>query len=287
MSVAVSGASLTGLLDRLFHRKSLLVHVLAAIAVTLVIALIWDWAKYWPKEWVIPIKVWISEIFRWLDKEATLGLFTVKQFTRTIAWLLKQPLIWFEFLLWKGAKPYEFLPVLWIGITAIVAIVAYRKRDLRFAVIVAAAVLGIVVIDSIPFILQSLAKALKIAPWMEPQAFTGISQVPAIILDAILTSAKLKPIPWIAIVLGFGIFAHWVGGWRLSAIVVLCMSYLAVTGLWRESMKTFSLVVVAVPISALIGLWLGVWVTRSKRAASIITPIFALMQANKGRHRPS
>ena len=279
MSIAVSEARQSGLLYRLFQRDSLLVQVLAAIAVTLVIALIWDWARIWPLEWVFPIKVWISETFRWLDKEATLGLFTVKQFTRSIAWMLKQPLIWFEFLLWKGAKPYEFLPVLWIAITSIIAITIYRSRGPKLAAIVAAVVLGLVIVDSIPFILLSLTKALKITPWMEPQALTGISQVPAIMLDSIMTSSKLKPIPWIAIVLGFGILGHWVGGWRLAITVVLCMGYLAVTGLWRESMKTFSLVAVAVPFSVIVGLWLGVWVTRSKRAAAIITPIFDLMQA--------
>lgn len=279
MSIAVSEASPAGLLHRLYHRNSLLAQVLAAVAVTLVIALIWDWASFWPLEWVFPIKVWISEMFRWLDKEATLGLFTVKQFTRTLAWMLKQPLIWFEILLWKGAKPYEFLPVLWIAITAIIAITVYRMRGLKLAAIVAAVVLGLVVVDSIPFILLSLSKALKIEPWMEPQALTGISQVPAIMLESIMTSSKLKAIPWISIVLGFGILGHWVGGWRLAITVVLCMSYLAVTGLWRESMKTFSLVAVAVPFSVIVGLWLGVWVTRSKRAAAIITPIFDLMQA--------
>ncbi len=238
-----------------------------------------DWAWDWPKEWVIPIKLWISDFFRWLDKEATLGLFTVKQLTRTLSWVLKQPLIWTEQLLWKGAKPYEFLPVMWIAISLAVGIVASRLRGQNFAMIVVAVLLGVVVIDSLPFILLSLTKALKIAPWMEAQAFTGISQIPADMLDAVMTSKKLKHIPWIAVVLGFGVFGHWVGGWRLAGAVVLSMSYLAVTGLWRESMKTFSLVAVAVPFSALLGLSLGVWVTRSKRAAKIITPIFDLMQA--------
>ena len=262
-----------------FHRDSLALQLLVAGAIALFISLIFDWAILWPEQWVLPIKAWITEIFRWLDKDATFGLFTVKQFTRTISWVLKQPLIWSEQLLWRGAKPFEFLPIMWILISIAVGIFAMRIRGLIFASILVGAILAIVVIDSAPFILQSLSKALKIDPWMEPRAFIGISQIPAIGLDAILTSSKLKHIPWIAIVLGFGVLGHWVGGIRLALIVTLCMAYLAVTGLWRESMKTFSLVVVAVPFSAIVGLWLGVWVTRSKRAASIITPIFDVMQA--------
>ncbi len=275
----VSAPGRNGFADRFLHRESLPLQMLVAGVAALVISFAMDWTWVWPMEWAIPVKSWISDLFRWLDKEATFGLFTVKQATRTISWVLKQPLIWTEQLLWKGAKPYEFLPVMWIVIGAVAGIVTNRVRDLRFAMIVVAAILGIVIIDSLPFVLLSLTKALKIAPWMEPRAFIGISQIPAHILDAVMASSKLKHIPWIAIVLGFGVFGHWVGGWRLAIIVVLCMSYLAVTGLWRDSMKTFSLVVVAVPFSALVGLWLGVWVTRSKRAARIITPIFDLMQA--------
>ncbi len=279
MTIAASRPSPNGVLGRIFRWDSPLLQLLVAVAAALVIALIWDGAKHWPAAWVIPIKEWVSATFQWLDKEATLGIFTVKQFTRSVAWFLKQPLIWVEFLLWKGAKPHQLLPVMWIAISAVVAIALHRKWGFRFATIGVAVLLGIVIVDSLPFILLSLAKALKVSPWMEAQAFTGISQLPADLLESLAGKKKVKAIPWVAIVLGFGIFGHWVGGWRLAATVVLGMSYLAVTGLWRESMKTFSLVVVAVPFSVLVGMWLGVWVTRSKRAAAIITPIFDLMQA--------
>ena len=44
-------------------------------------------------------------------------------------------------------------------------------------------------------------------------------------------------------------------------------------------MRTLSIVLVSVPFAAIIGLLLGIWVTRSKRAAAVITPMFDLMQA--------
>ncbi|MGI9356225.1 MAG: ABC transporter permease [Rhizobiaceae bacterium] len=256
------------------------VQFIGAIVFAAVLSFVFDWLRVWPTELVLPIKEWITSFFRWLDKEATLGLFTVKDATRTISWMLKQPLIWTEYLLWKGAKPFQFLPVFWLIAAVVLAFVVYRLREnSKIAALAAFGLLAIVAIDGLPHILLSLSKALRADPWMEASAFIGISEWPGYLLDAVTPGSKIKALPWIAVVAGFAVFAHWVGGWRLAAGVALCMSYLAFTGLWRESMKTFSLVVVAVPFSAILGLFLGVWVTRSKRAASILTPMFDLMQA--------
>ncbi len=265
--------------NRWLNPQSLAVQLIGAIVVAAILSFVFGWLRVWPAEWALPIKEWISTFFRWLDKEATLGLFTVKDATRTISWMLKQPLIWSEYLLWKGAKPFQILPVFWIVVATLVAFFVHRVRGGRTAFLVAFGLLAVVAVDGLPHILLSLSKALKTDPWMEASAFIGISEWPGYLLEALTPRNKIKALPWIAVVAGFAIFAHWVGGWRLAILVALCMSYLAFTGLWRESMKTFSLVVVAVPLSAILGLFLGVWVTRSKRAASILTPMFDLMQA--------
>ena len=259
--------------------QSFAVQLIGAIVVAALLSFVIGWLRVWPAEWALPIKVWITDFFRWLDKEATLGLFTVKDATRTVSWMLKQPLIWSEYLLWKGAKPFQFLPVFWLITAAAVGFFVYRLRGGRLAIMAALGLLIVVAIDGLPHILLSLSKALKTDPWMEASAFIGISEWPGYLLDALTPGSKIKALPWIAVVAGFGIFAHWVGGWRLAILVAVCMSYLAFTGLWRESMKTFSLVAVAVPFSAILGLSLGVWVTRSKRAARVLTPMFDLMQA--------
>ncbi|MEO0327314.1 MAG: ABC transporter permease subunit [Pseudomonadota bacterium] len=278
MSIAATSATANQGKQGFFQEHLFLTQCLVAIVLATVIALIWSPAFVWPSEFVLPIKLWISDLFRWLDKEATLGLFTVKEFTRGISWILKQPLKWSEYLLWKGAKVHQFLPVIWILIAAAVGFLLAYKKDIKTALYAAAGLLVLVTLDGLPHVLVSLAKEVKVDPWVEPGALIGFSQWPA---DALLAMGykSVKAIPWIAVVAGFAIFGHWVGGWRLATLVGIGMSYLAVTGLWRESMKTFSLVVVAVPFSALLGLWLGVWVTRSKRAAAIITPAFDLMQA--------
>ena len=254
-------------------------QALAIIVIGLLFAAIFDWAREWPVEWAIPFKVWISDFFRWLDKEASLGLFTVKEGTRTVSWGLKQPLIWSEFLLWKGAKPGVFMPVFWLLTTVVIWAMVRQFRNARTALWVAGGVLALVCLDALPLIFESLTKSLRKDPLLEPAAFIGFSQWPTYLLDVLTPGSKLKHVPWVAVVVGFVIFGHWVGGVKLAVIAAICMSYLAVTGLWRESMKTFSLVIVAVPFSAILGLWLGILATRSKRAARIITPFFDLMQA--------
>ncbi|MEO1140929.1 MAG: ABC transporter permease subunit [Pseudomonadota bacterium] len=344
MTVATS-PTYTGPGQSIYEQHQTLIFCLLAIAAGLIVALVFSPAYVWPEAWVLPIKQWISDMFRWLDKTATFALFTVKEFTRAISWVLKQPLIWSEFLLWKGAKAHLMLPIIWMAIAAVAGIFVTRRYNGKIGLNVAIAILAVVSLDGLPFILASLSKAIKASPdtallvmiwsaifitlsalaiknfktpakWtflglligflvldfligtaadapirleiigadvkaravQDFGAFIGFSQWPADLLLA-MGFKSIKAIPWVVVVAGFAIFAHWVGGWRLAIIVGLAMSYLAVTGLWRESMKTFSLVVVAVPFSAAIGLWLGVWVTRSKRAASVITPMFDLMQA--------
>jgi glycine betaine/proline transport system permease protein len=278
MSIAAQTTDREGGLVGQFNDIPVLAQFAIVIATGLIIAFVADWTWLWPQDWVVPVKQWLSDFFAWLDKRATLGLFTVKELTRTVAWLMKQPLIWSEFLLWKSARVYQYMPVFWIGFSIVAGVLAARRYDGRVGTYVTLGILAVVSIDGFPYILESLSKALKTDPWIEPGSLIGISEMPGHILSW-MGFREVKYIPWIAVVLGFGIFGHWVGGWRLASIVVLCMSYLAVTGLWRESMKTFSLVVVAVPFSALLGLWLGIWVTRSERAARIITPMFDIMQA--------
>ncbi len=166
------------------------------IAGGILLTTLWEGFARWPDDLVIPMKEWITRFFEWLGKEAAIGSYSFKDFTRAISDLLSYPLEWTEALLYRGIKP-----------------------------------LG------------------------------------------------LPPIPWVAVVLGTAILGHWIGGWRLALFVGASMLYLSIFGLWKDSMRTLSIVLVAVPIAAAIGLFLGIRVTRSKRAAAIITPMFDLMQA--------
>lgn len=90
---------------------------------------------------------------------------------------------------------------------------------------------------------------------------------------------NIPPLPWIAIVASAGILGHWIGGRSLALFTAAGTFYLAIFGLWPDSMKTLSIVAVTVPLAALIGLMLGVWATRNVRIERILNTIFDLLQA--------
>lgn len=189
-------ASGNGLTGRLLG-QSIWIQLLVVAVAGVLLSLVWDGFRVWPENLMIPMKVWITDFFNWLGREAVIwGDFTFKDLTRSIAWFLKQPLLWSEWVLYRGIKP-----------------------------------LG------------------------------------------------LKPIPWVALTLGVAILGHWIAGWRLALFVTACCLYIATFNLWRDSMKTLSVVIVAVPFAAIIGLLIGIWVTRSRKAAAFFTPLFDLMQA--------
>ncbi|PZO81370.1 MAG: ABC transporter permease [Mesorhizobium amorphae] len=89
----------------------------------------------------------------------------------------------------------------------------------------------------------------------------------------------LPPLPWVAIVGGVAILAHWLGGVRLAAFCGIATLYLAVFGLWADAMQTLAIVLVTVPLAASAGLALGVWATRSPRAEKVLNGVFDVMQA--------
>jgi glycine betaine/proline transport system permease protein len=171
-------------------------EVLVILAVTLLLAQLAPWAEKWPSGWVIPAKQWITDFFSWLGKEASLGLFTIRDLTRFIAWLLSLPLSLVEGLLYRGLLAYDW-----------------------------------------------------------------------------------PPLPWVAIVAGVAILGHWIGGTRLALFCGASALYIAVFNLWPDAMQTLAIVLVAVPLAASLGLALGIWAIRSRRAEAVLTSAFDVMQA--------
>ncbi len=68
------------------------------------------------------------------------------------------------------------------------------------------------------------------------------------------------------------------GGVRAAVITLLAFATFALTGLWEESMQTLALMLVAVVLSLLVGIPLGVVAGRSSRFRRAITPLLDAMQ---------
>ena len=118
MSVTVNGASMkpaeSGLVA-LINRHSLLAQLISVTAIGMVFAMLWEGAIRWPAEWVLPLKVWLTDFFKWLGKEAAIGDYKFKEFTRSISWVLAQPLKWAEYALFRGIKVLGLPPIPWVA----------------------------------------------------------------------------------------------------------------------------------------------------------------------------
>ncbi|MEX0851567.1 MAG: ABC transporter permease subunit [Gaiellaceae bacterium] len=68
------------------------------------------------------------------------------------------------------------------------------------------------------------------------------------------------------------------GGWRAALWVLGAFASFALMGLWEESIQTLALMLVAVALSLLVGMPLGVIAGRSDRFARVVTPVLDTMQ---------
>ncbi|RVI96436.1 ABC transporter permease subunit [Sinorhizobium medicae] len=72
----------------------------------------------WPSELVIPARIWITDAFAWLAQAG-------KPVTRSIAWILSQPLALTEALLYRGFKVLGIPPLPWVAVAGGVAILGH------------------------------------------------------------------------------------------------------------------------------------------------------------------
>ena len=85
---------------------------------------------------------------------------------------------------------------------------------------------------------------------------------------------------WVGVTAGFAMAGYALGGRRLAIGTGLCFLYLAFFGQWDSAMTTLALIVVAVPLGVLIGLFLGILGYRHPALdRAIIVPLLDIAQA--------
>ena len=104
---------------------------------------LWPWVVKYPRGWVVPLKGWIGDFMKWLINDFDLGLFTFKEFTRGIAWVLEWPQWLAKGLLAKGFKiptgedAFWLTPTLsWLGLVVVLSLLAYRIKDRTLALLI-------------------------------------------------------------------------------------------------------------------------------------------------------
>ncbi|SDK15999.1 glycine betaine/proline transport system permease protein [Nonomuraea maritima] len=93
-----------------------------------------------------------------------------------------------------------------------------------------------------------------------------------------LFQTVLYALGWPGITGVMGALAWLAGGWRTGLLALAGVSAFGVLGLWQSSVDTLALVGVAVLLSLVIGIPVGVWAGLSARVRRTVTPVLDVMQ---------
>lgn len=134
------------LILRYFRPVKTLAVVLAVIGVLVLLSQKVDWIDSYPEQWVVPVRDWLNVFMKWLIHELSFGLFTFKELTRSLAWLVGWPFTLGMGLLVKGFDLSLWLPLFgklefhlphisWIGVTACVFLLGHYLQGWRLALV--------------------------------------------------------------------------------------------------------------------------------------------------------
>ena len=107
-------------------------------------------------------------------------------------------------------------------------------------------------------------------------AFDGIVLAVRQILDTI--SLALIGTPWPVVMAVICVFAWRAAGPRVAIFTAAALAYIALLGYWEIAMETVALVGAAVVLCVVIGIPLGIWFGKSRRAYRFAEPVLDLMQ---------
>ncbi len=88
----------------------------------------------------------------------------------------------------------------------------------------------------------------------------------------------LHAIPWFATLILATFVSYRAGGVSLALFCALSILYMVTFGFWPQSMNSFALVVISIPLAVIVGFALGTWGFLSARAYRVIMPTLDLMQ---------
>jgi glycine betaine/proline transport system permease protein len=90
--------------------------------------------------------------------------------------------------------------------------------------------------------------------------------------------AHWPALPWTVVAGGAIILGHKLQGKGLAMLAGFSTIYIAVFGQWEPSMETLSFVLIAAPISVVLGLVLGIWAYKNKMVEATLNPLLNVMQ---------
>ncbi len=103
-----------------------------------------------------------------------------------------------------------------------------------------------------------------------------ISTVLAVCTNGLLSF--LTWMTWVGVLAAAGAASWLAGGWRTASFSAVVVAVLGLSGLWGESMATLSLMAVAIILSVLVGLPLGVAAAVWRPVGQLVRPVLDVMQ---------
>ena len=126
-----------------------------------------------------------------------------------------------------------------------------------------------------------LAKAVTAATNWTVATFSGFTGWLKETVTALLVNpleSLLAQSPWWVMALVLLGVALALGGWRATAVTLVCVAVILGTGLWNESMKTLATTLVATLLVVAAAVVVGVWMGRSRLVDSIVRPVLDAFQ---------
>jgi len=85
--------------------------------------------------------------------------------------------------------------------------------------------------------------------------------------------------PWWLVIAAVGAFAYAASrSFKLTISVIVAFLVIGYFGMWEDTMRTMSMIIVSTLLAILIGVPIGIAMARSNRIQSIVTPILDVMQ---------
>lgn len=112
--------------------------------------------------------------------------------------------------------------------------------------------------------------------------FSALQKIGQFIMDGM--TSGLSAIPPLVFILLLTFVAYFAGRrkWQLPVFTFIGLLFIYNQQLWSDLMNTVTLVIISSLISIIIGVPLGIWMSKSERVKSIVTPILDFMQTMPG-----
>jgi glycine betaine/proline transport system permease protein len=106
--------------------------------------------------------------------------------------------------------------------------------------------------------------------------FTPIKTFSEVVYDNLLL--VFQRMTFLGVIVAAGAIALVAAGWRKAVLAILGFTMLGLLGLWERSLQTLALMLIAVTVSLVIGIPLGIWAGRNRKVDGFLRPLLDTMQ---------